>query len=111
MADIWRVPSYDQKIRQLGRSSQGQPGSDSRLPMTSPMRHSRRWTGPLALLTFSAAALALPVTAQVRGGSGGGFGSTRSPSPSDEALYFHVLSRTTFGPSDFTPKPSRVRPL
>lgn len=45
-------------------------------------------------------ALTLPAMAQVRGGAGGGFGSTRSPSPSDEALYYHVLSRTTFGPTE-----------
>ena len=42
------------------------------------------------------AAVALSASAQVRPGSGG-FG-TRS-TPADDALYFHVLQRTSFGPT------------
>jgi len=46
-----------------------------------------------------AVALALPAAAQVRPGGGGFGGSSNNPPASDDAFLYHVLRRTTFGPT------------
>lgn len=75
-------------------------------PATQPMR-----TRSL-VLALAAAAILLTATpssmfAQVRGGTGG-FGGGRPSGPGDEALYFHVLNRTSFGPTEESLKEIRA---